>query len=303
VLKTHQLDRVAGDSAAAPTVITRLDAPDPSSRDSHGSHDSHDGEVLDLFRSLAATPKESSEYSRLREAIVARCLPMAENVARHYARRGVEFDDLTQVARLGLLAAVDRFDVERGGTFVAFAVPTMMGEVRRHFRDHTWTVHVPRRIRDRHVAITKATTDLAQSLQRAPTASELSNALGIDRDEVVECLIAADAYSPPSLDRPVKDSDGRAITMGDAIGVIDARLDHITDREALRPLLAALTDRQREVLYLRFFASMTQTQIAEKIGVSQMHVSRILGSTLRELRAQLEDSPPVPRPAEVSARS
>ncbi|AFM17035.1 RNA polymerase sigma-70 factor, sigma-B/F/G subfamily [Mycolicibacterium chubuense NBB4] len=258
--------------------VTRLETT-PSSVDEDGIHD--------MFHLLAAAAKTSHEYIRLREAIVERCLPLAENIARRYARRGMEMDDLTQVARVGLLAAVDRFDVSRGSTFIGFAVPTIMGEVRRHFRDHAWTVHVPRRIRDRHVAITKATVNLTQTLQRAPTATELSGALGIDRDEVIESLVAADAYSPPSLDRPVEGSDGRS-TVGDAIGVIDSRLDHITDRVALEPLIAALTERQREVLYLRFFASMTQSQIAERIGVSQMHVSRILAATLRELRAQLE---------------
>jgi RNA polymerase sigma-B factor len=163
----------------------------------------------------------------------------------------------------------------------------MMGEVRRHFRDHGWSMHVPRRIRDRHGQITRATTQLTQEMGRAPTASELSELLDLDREEVVESLVAAASYNVHSIDAPVAGGDGRPQMLADTIGDVDPAFDHITDLAAVRPLLAALPERERTVLYLRFFGSMTQSQIAERIGVSQMHVSRILERTLAKLRTQL----------------
>jgi RNA polymerase sigma-B factor len=152
-------------------------------------------------------------------------------------------------------------------------------------------MHVPRRIRDRHGQITRATAQLTQDLGRAPTASELSELLGLERDEVVESLIAAASYNVHSIDAPISGGDGGPRMLADTIGDVDLEFDHITDREAVRPLLMALPERERTVLYLRFFASMTQSQIAERIGVSQMHVSRILERTLSKLRDELLDPP------------
>jgi RNA polymerase sigma-B factor len=245
-------------------------------------------DVVDMFLVLKTLPAESAEYARQRERIVTRCLQLADHVARHYDRRGENLEDLTQVARLGLMNAVNRFDPEKSSSFLAFAVPTMMGEVRRHFRDHGWSMHVPRRIRDRHGQITRATAQLTQDLGRAPAASELSELLGLEREEVVESLIAAASYNVHSIDAPVAGGDGSPRMLADTIGDVDLEFDHITDRETVRPLLAALPERERSVLYLRFFASMTQSQIAERIGVSQMHVSRILERTLTKLRDQLQ---------------
>jgi len=244
-------------------------------------------DVVDMFRQLASLPAESHEFAHVRASIIDRCLPLAEHVARHFDRRGEEHDDLLQVARLGLVAAVNRFDPQKSNSFVGFAVPTMMGEVRRHFRDHGWSLHVPRRIKDRHVQIGRATRDLTQSLQRAPNASELAEVLGIDREEVVDNLVAAEAYAPLSLDAPISSSDGQPRPVAELHGSLDAGFDFVTDRETLKPLLAALPERDRTVLYLRFFCSMNQTQIADRIGVSQMHVSRILSRTLRTLREQM----------------
>ncbi|MDT5106304.1 MAG: polymerase sigma-B factor [Mycobacterium sp.] len=245
-------------------------------------------DVVDMFLVLKTLPAESREYARQRERIVTRCLQLADHVARHYDRRGENLEDLTQVARLGLMNAVNRFDPEKSSSFLAFAVPTMMGEVRRHFRDHGWSMHVPRRIRDRHGQITKATAQLTHDLGRAPSASELSELLGLEREEVVESLIAAASYNVHSIDAPTSGGDGNPRMLADTIGDVDLEFDHITDREAVRPLLAALPERDRTVLYLRFFVSMTQSQIAERIGVSQMHVSRILEQTLTKLRDQLQ---------------
>lgn len=252
------------------------------------SDDSYD-DVVAMFLALAQLPAESHEYARQRERIVARCLPLADHVASHFGRRGEGLDDLTQVARLGLMNAVNRFDPAKGASFIGFAVPTMMGEVRRYFRDYSWGMRVPRRLRELHVQIGRTTSDLAQELGRAPTASELSKALDVSREEVIECLVAGDAYRLESLDAPLgADSSGKARLVADSIGGIDPQIDHITNREAVRALVADLPQREREVLHMRFFESMTQSQIAERIGVSQMQVSRILASTLQCLRDQLE---------------
>jgi RNA polymerase sigma-B factor len=262
--------------------------PRPARASRTRNDDSYD-DVIEMFLVLSTLPAESHAYRRQRECIVNRCLPLADHVARHFSRRGEGLDDLTQVARLGLMNAINRFDPEKGPSFIGFAIPTMMGEVRRHFRDHSWGMRVPRRLRELHVQIGRATSDLAQKLGRAPTARELSKELGVPHDEIVECLVAGDAYQLESLDAPVGPSDsGKARLIADAVGAVDPQIEHITDREAVRVLISALPDREREVLHMRFFESMTQSQIAERIGVSQMQVSRILASTLASLRDQLE---------------
>ena len=250
--------------------------------------DSYD-DVVEMFLVLHRLPAESHEYARQRERIVSRCLPLADHVASHFARRGEGLDDLVQVARLGLMNAIKRFDPDKGPSFIGFAVPTMMGEVRRYFRDHTWGMRVPRRLRELHVQISRTTAELAQELGRAPTAGELSRALGVPHEEVVECLVAGDAYRLDSLDAPRgADDSGSPRLVSDSVGALDPQIEHITNREALRVLLATLPERERDVLRMRFFESMTQSQIAERIGVSQMQVSRILASTLRCLRDKLE---------------
>jgi RNA polymerase sigma-B factor len=252
------------------------------------SDDSYD-DVVEMFVALSAMPAESHEYRRQRECIVRRCLPLADHVARHFGRRGEGLEDLTQVARLGLMNAINRFDPDKGPSFIGFAIPTMMGEVRRYFRDYSWSMRVPRRLRELHVQISRATADLAQRLGRAPTASELSQELGVSHEEIVECLVASDAYQLESLDAPMgSDGSGNARSVADTVGAIDPQIDHITDREAVRSLVGELPQREREVLHMRFFESMTQSQIAERIGVSQMQVSRILAGTLQSLRDRLD---------------
>jgi RNA polymerase sigma-B factor len=191
-----------------------------------------------------------------------------------------------QVARVGLVNAVIRFDVDAGSDFVSFAVPTIMGEVRRHFRDNSWSVKVPRRLKELHLRLGAATADLSQRLGRAPTPSELATELEMDRDEVVEGLIAGSSYNTMSIDGGSGTEDAPAIA--DTLGDVDTNLDRIENREALRPLLEALPERERTVLVLRFFESLTQTQIAERVGISQMHVSRLLAKSLARLRDQLQ---------------
>jgi RNA polymerase sigma-B factor len=241
-----------------------------------------------MFRELASVADDSMEFQRQRDKIVERCLPLADHIARRFEGRGEPRDDLVQVARVGLVNAVVRFDVDAGSDFVSFAVPTIMGEVRRHFRDNSWSVKVPRRLKELHLRLGAATADLSQRLGRAPTATELAAELGMERDEVVEGLVAGSSYNTLSIDTGGGSDDDDARAIADTLGDVDAGLDRIEDREALRPLLEALPERERMVLVLRFFESMTQTQIAERVGISQMHVSRLLAKSLARLRDQLE---------------
>jgi RNA polymerase sigma-B factor len=268
--------------------MTDMVAPSRPARSAGAKSDDSYDDVVDMFVALRQMPAESHEYGRQRERIIARCLPLADHVASHFGRRGESLEDLTQVARLGLMNAVNRFDPSKGPSFIGFAVPTMMGEVRRYFRDFSWGMRVPRRLRELHVQIGRSTAELAQKLGRAPTATELSQQLEVPREEVVECLIAGDAYRLESLDAPVGPENSGTARLADSIGSVDPQIEHITNREAVRALVAALPEREREVLHMRFFESMTQSQIAERIGVSQMQVSRILAGTLQCLRDELE---------------
>lgn len=268
--------------------MTTVVMPRPAKSTCARSTDSYD-DVIDMFLTLDQLSAESREYARQRERIVVRCLALADHVARHFAGRGESRDDLVQVARLGLINAINRFDSAKGSSFIGFAIPTMMGEVRRHFRDHSWGLRVPRRLRELHVQVGRTTSDLTQKLGRAPTASELSKALGVSHEEIVECLVAGEAYQLKSLDGPASSASCREHrTVADAVGSMDPRIDHIIDRHTVCAVIAALPQREREVLHLRFFESMTQSQIATQIGVSQMQVSRILASTLQCLRDQIQ---------------
>jgi RNA polymerase sigma-B factor len=244
-------------------------------------------DIPELLRGLTTIDASSVEFQRRRDKIVERCLPLADHIARRFEGRGEPRDDLVQVARVGLVNAVARFDVEAGPDFVSFAVPTIMGEIRRHFRDNSWSVKVPRRLKELHFRLGTATAELSQRLGRAPTASELADELDMDRTEVIEGLLAGNSYNTLSIDSGGSaDDDARSIV--DMLGDVDASLELIENREALRPLLNGLPERERTVLVLRFFESMTQTQIAERVGISQMHVSRLLAKSLTRLRDQLE---------------
>lgn len=240
-----------------------------------------------MFRDLATLPADSAQWRRQRDDIVQRCLPLADHIARRFDGRGEPRDDLVQVARVGLVNAVKRFDVETGSDFVSFAVPTIMGEVRRHFRDNSWSVKVPRRLKELHLRLGTATAELSQQLGRAPTASELAAELDMDRDEVVEGLVAGSSYNTLSIDSGGGGNED-VPAIADTLGDLDTNLDQIENREALRPLLESLPERERTVVVLRFFESLTQTQIAERVGVSQMHVSRLLARALTRLRDQLQ---------------
>jgi RNA polymerase sigma-B factor len=240
-----------------------------------------------MFREMNSYPAESVERGRARDQIVRRCMPLAEHIAHRFDGRGEPREDIAQVARLGLVNAVNRFDVECGSDFVSFAVPTIMGEVRRHFRDNSWAVKVPRRLKELHLQLGSATAEMSQRLGRAPTASELAAELELDRGEVVEALIAGSGYNTLSMDSG-GGGDDQTPPLTETLGSYDANLDRIENHEALRPLLDALPERERTVVVLRFFESLTQSQIAERVGISQMHVSRLLTRTLARLRSELE---------------
>ncbi|WP_284228444.1 RNA polymerase sigma factor SigF [Mycobacterium antarcticum] len=258
-----------------------------SSRGSSSRSNSEYADVVVMFRALQELPQGSPKFTRQRDSIVERCLPLADHIARRFDGRGEPRDDLVQVARVGLVNAVIRFDVDAGSDFVSFAVPTIMGEVRRHFRDNSWSVKVPRRLKELHLRLGAATAELSQKLGRAPTPSELAAELEMDREEIVEGLVAGSSYNTLSIDGAGGGTE-EAPAIADTLGDVDLNLDQIENRESLRPLLASLPERERQVLLLRFFESMTQTQIAERVGISQMHVSRLLAKSLARLRDQLE---------------
>ncbi|MEV0033438.1 RNA polymerase sigma factor SigF [Nocardia sp. NPDC050793] len=236
-----------------------------------------------LFERLGAAEPGSAGHAAVRAELISRCIPLADHIARKFSGRGEPFDDLTQVARVGLVHAVDRFDVSRGSNFLSFAVPTIMGEVRRYFRDNTWAMRVPRRVKETHLRIGSAIDTLSQTLGRSPTAKEIAAELDVDPDEVTQAVIAGNAYQPSSIDAAALGRDTEASLL-DTLGEEESQFDRVEEYVAIRPLLAGLPERERRILTMRFFESMTQTQIAKQMGISQMHVSRILAKTLARLR-------------------
>lgn len=250
-------------------------------------NDSKYGHLVPLLEEFAALEPDDPRKDTLRDELVTGFLPVAKHIARRFAHRGEPLDDLTQVATIGLINAVDRFKPDHGNDFFSFAVPTISGEVRRHFRDQGWSMRVPRRLKDLHVTINSAVSALSQQLGRAPRPSEIAERLGIPIAEVLEGLEAAQAYRSSSLDEMLSSEEGSA-TIGELVGAADAELDRVDYRLALRLLLAELGPRERSIVMLRFFGDLTQTQIGEQVGISQMHVSRLLSQTLEWLRVRLD---------------
>ncbi|MBL1076402.1 RNA polymerase sigma factor SigF [Nocardia sp. 2] len=239
-----------------------------------------------LFREREELPADDPRRESMRDQIIECCLPLAEHIARRFAGRGEAFDDLLQIARMGLVQAVDRFDVTRGATFLSFAVPTIMGEVRRHFRDHTWAVRVPRRAKELQQQLGPVTEKLSQRLGRMPTAREIAVELDVDLVEVTQAMIARNAYQASSLDYTGDDGESEAAPVVQSLGAEEPSYRLLEDAMAVRPLLAALPARERQILIWRFFENRTQAQIGERLGVSQMQVSRLLTKTLTTLREQ-----------------
>ncbi|MFC8526191.1 SigB/SigF/SigG family RNA polymerase sigma factor [Nocardia sp. NPDC057227] len=249
-------------------------------------HDSYDG-IEPLLAELAAMAGHDPRRTALRELCLRRCLPLADHIARRFTGRGETYDDLHQSASLGLVLAVDRYDPARGTSFLAFAIPTVMGEVRRHFRDRTWALRVPRRVKETQLAIGPVIEKLSQHCGRMPTAVEIAMELDLDLIEVTQALLAGNAYRTNPIDSPADDAGGPVpAQITEALGANDPSYELCEDAIAVAPLLRRLSERDRRVLYLRFFENRTQAQIAEEFGVSQMHISRILSRTLAALRAR-----------------
>jgi RNA polymerase sigma-B factor len=234
-----------------------------------------------LFKELVDLRFGDRRRQALRAELIEGYLPVAQHIARRFAGRGEPEEDLVQAGTVGLIGAVDRFDPHRGLDFLSFAVPTITGEIRRHFRDHTWAMRVPRRLKDIQSSMSSAIAPLSQELGRAPRPSEIAERLGVPVADVLDGLTAQQAYRNDSLDQLAEAGDS---PFARGAGGVDADIEGVEDRETLGPLLDALPERERRILILRFFGNRTQTQIAEVVGVSQMHVSRLLDRTLKDLR-------------------
>jgi RNA polymerase sigma-B factor len=223
-----------------------------------------------------------------REALVERFLPLARQLARRYERPEEPFDDLFQVACLGLVKAIDRFDLSRDVAFSSYAVPTILGEIKRYFRDRTWAVRVPRDLQELALRVDRKVVELSTDLHRQPTISELAERLGIEEEDVLEALEASAAYRTTSLSLPRGNEDEAGETLGDTVGTSEEGFGLAEHRATLHRLLQAVSPREREVLRLRFEEDLTQAEIGALIGVSQMQVSRIIRQSLGRLRAAAE---------------
>jgi RNA polymerase sigma-B factor len=238
--------------------------------------------------SLMADLPAGADRVRVRARLIEMYIPLAEYLARRFRNRGEQFDDLVQVANLGLIKSVDGFDPDRGAAFTSYAIPMIVGELKRHFRDKGWDVRVPRRLQELRLEISKVSGDLAQDLGRSPTVADLARRLEVSEEEVIEGLDCGQAYRALSLDAPAGDSgDAGAAGLGDLLGSDDPDMQNVENREALRPLLAKLPEREQKIIAMRFHGNLTQSQIAAALGISQMHVSRLLAGALRTLRSEL----------------
>jgi RNA polymerase sigma-B factor len=274
----------AGASGDAGTI----EGSTPASKPSAGSErvQVERARAREMFLQLSVLPADDPARRAVRDELVEMHLPLVEYLARRFRNRGEPLDDLVQVATIGLIKSVDRFDLERGVEFSTYATPTVVGEIKRHFRDKGWAIRVPRRLQELKLSLTKATSELSQKLGRSPTVAELAKHLDTTEEEVLEGLESANAYSAVSLDAPDGGEDDSP-AVADSLGITDDALEGVEYRESLKPLLEQLPPREKRILLLRFFGNMTQSQIATELGISQMHVSRLLARTLAQLRQGL----------------
>ncbi len=252
-----------------------------------GSRAEADAVALSLLTLLADLPAGSPDRPRVRSRLIELYLPLAHYLAQRFRNRGEPIEDLTQVACVGLVQAVDGFDASRGNAFPSYAVPMITGMLKRHFRDKCWDVRVPRRVQEVRLQINRITGDLTHELGRSPTVADLARALDATEEEIIEALEAGSAYRALSLNAPVTGGDQESTELGAMLGQADADMELTEAREALRPLLAQLPAREQKILTMRFFGGCTQSQIAAQLGMSQMHVSRLLAGALAKLRAGL----------------
>lgn len=245
-------------------------------------------EIRELFLAYQASSSESEKLEH-RGRLVTQYIGLVEFLARRFRNRGEPLDDLVQVGTIGLLKAIDRFDLEREVEFSTYATPTIVGELKRHFRDKGWAMRVPRRLQELHLELRKIVGHLSQELGRSPTITEIAEVAGTTEEQVLEGLEIAQAYNFASLDAPIDSDDGGSTTFADQLGSDDEALGNLEYRASLAPEMEKLPDRERKILYLRFYKGSTQSEIAETLGISQMHVSRLLNRTLMKLRESLED--------------
>jgi RNA polymerase sigma-B factor len=236
-----------------------------------------------LFLRLQVLEEGTPEYSYVRNTLVELNLALVKFAASRFRSRSEPMEDIVQVGTIGLIKAIDRFELSRGVEFPTFAMPTIVGEIKRFFRDTSWSVRVPRRLQELRLDLAKAGDELAQRLDRAPTVAELAEKLQLSDAEVIEGMGASNAYTASSLDAQPDEDDSEG-ALADRIGYEDHGLEGIENVESLKPLIAELPARDRQILSLRFVANMTQSEIGEELGISQMHVSRLLTRTLGRLR-------------------
>jgi RNA polymerase sigma-B factor len=238
------------------------------------------------LQALSTMDADDPARERLRGDVICACLPIVRRAAARFGGRGESLEDLVQVATIGLIKAVDRFDVTREIPFVHYAMPTVLGEIKRHFRDKSWSVRVSRSRQELYLEISRLIPEMAQELGRSPSVSDLAKRLDIEESEVLGGIDCGQAHTARSLSTPIGGDEDGAV-LADVLGAPDERLESVPDRQALRAALVEVPEREREILMLRFFANMTQSEIAERVGVSQMHVSRLLTRTLADLRTRL----------------
>jgi RNA polymerase sigma-B factor len=262
--------------ASADIQVTQIPSPGPREQ------------LADERRLLERYARDRS--ATVREELVDRFMPLARRLAARYAGGAEPFDDLVQVACVGLVKAIDRFDPDRGTAFSTFAVPTILGELKRHFRDRGWSVHVPRDVQERILKVERAMAELPAKLGHSPTVQEIGERIEASDEEVLEAMHAAQGHHAVSLDATSTMGDGdEPGPLRDRIGEEDISFDTVEYGEAIGPVLNEISERDRKVLHLRFVEDMTQSEIAERVGVSQMHVSRILRATVQKLRQRIPD--------------
>jgi RNA polymerase sigma-70 factor (sigma-B/F/G subfamily) len=246
------------------------------------------------FRRIVSLP-EGPEKEELQQSVVRAWMPMAERLAQRFRNRGETLEDLQQVASLGLVKAVRRYDPDRGSAFESFAVPTIVGEVKRHFRDHLWGLHVPRRVQELRNRVRNSRRELSLTMgDRGPSVAQIAEHARMSEEDVLVGMEALESYSTLSLDAELPGADD-GYSLADTLGRAEPGFDHVVYRESVKPRLEQLPERERRILYMRFFCDMTQTNIADQLGISQMHVSRLISRTCERLHREVE--------AEVAARA
>jgi RNA polymerase sigma-B factor len=245
---------------------------------------------------LSAGPRADRELLRryheggdleARQQLIEQYLPLVRSLARRYANRGEQLEDLVQVGSIGLIKAIDRFDVERGVELTTYATPNIIGEIKRHFRDKGWSVRVPRGLQELNVRLSQLLERLTVELERSPTIPELAEAAGVTEEEVLEALESGQAYTTVSLSGPVGSGEEGELDPLESLGELEHEYEISEDRAVLAPGLSILDERERRILHLRFWGGLTQSQIAQQVGISQMHVSRLIRRSLEKVRAHI----------------